>query len=411
MDFFPIVKMSNGDSDEGFMMKANDISLPSSDDDDDIFYFNRNKKSLAKKKTFQFTDIYTNANEENIDNSDISNIHGTLEKKLEKLSQSNNELFPCILDSEYHENKSLPKSGKSTLQDVVLLLSSDDSNDEDVYVSYVSENVYVADSLMKAKKAQAELLRIQSLHSHEKNIIDIISSDEDNNFGEEQIVREITREISVKLRTKMQFLPKGYERLKSSLHKNTITIYIDLHDKIHFLVQKYRDEYKSLNIPTSTISFHFDGQIMNPDLTPLDYELEDDDLIDVIVDLSVKELPDSEVELQAKDVEINNRRIKIKTSIRGGNPQLSHIYQLRLTDKFRKITDVYRQKHGYSSVKPLYLHHNNKKLNLDERPIDCNIISDVFIEIIDETERLNQVGKMITSSSCMEVTGDVDHRS
>lgn len=400
--------MSDTDSDGSFAINPIDVSLSSSDDADGVFYCRPHNKSTGENKIIEYSDDDASVVED-IENSSCRGRHESLEQKLDRLSKRKREVLPHLCPSSSDEDmiSSMKVSMKSTVDHVGLLLSTDEDEDEDSDVSFIIKNSEVADALMKAKMAQAELFKAQRHHDQERKTIDVdVMSGNEEDLVSQVLPANSGPQIGIKLRTQIRVAPDSYEHVKSVLHGNTIILHIGLYQQLHYLMNKYRDTHQPMISSTSSIRFHFDGEIMNLDSTPFCYEIEDEDLIDVVVDLSDEITTPSVVKNDLNNVKGKDERIKIKTCVKGGNPKISHIYQLRLTDPFRKITNVYRKKHGYSSVKPLHLQYDGTRLNLDDVPTDHGMDDGVLIEIIDETERQRQFERMTLFSSS-SVKGDV----
>ena len=204
-------------------------------------------------------------------------------------------------------------------------------------------------------------------------------------------------------------------------------------------LQKLVDKYHSMHPITkfSIVKFSFDGQNMiDMNKTLAMYGLEDEDLIDVIVSIP----PDAEFKMNhmnqqpqqqsslystlmnttapnpfgrqirtgvnprvaatATSLEPNTAAayIKINTRIKNGDPEKTHMYQLKAIDPFDKLLKAYRNKHGYSSHRPVFLEYNNVRIKGEQSPADLGMNDGCLVEICDEAERVKQVNRMPKSA-------------
>jgi len=110
-----------------------------------------------------------------------------------------------------------------------------------------------------------------------------------------------------------------------------------------------------------------------------------------------------------KELVKSYERINIETRIKGGNPTLTHIYQLKMTDPFLKLINAHRSKYEYSSVYPLALEYKGNNLDIDSTPRQNAMFGKILIDICDSSERQRQLEQMPTSARINGTTSSSLH--
>mmetsp|Transcript_8389 Transcript_8389/g.11999 ORF Transcript_8389/g.11999 Transcript_8389/m.11999 type:complete len:420 (-) Transcript_8389:232-1491(-) len=175
------------------------------------------------------------------------------------------------------------------------------------------------------------------------------------------------------------------------------------------------DNYRSVNSTSLPISantqFSFDGQTLNLNQTPTFYDMEDEDLMDVIVKISASATTPYQSQTQtatASSSSSNNKsshpsiegwrtrhgeidRVIIITRIKNGDPNATHKYQLRKMDPFQKLVDVYR-KQTNSSSSMISLEYNGRRLELSSTPSKEGMVDNTTLDICDHMALLRGGG-------------------
>jgi len=100
-------------------------------------------------------------------------------------------------------------------------------------------------------------------------------------------------------------------------------------------------------------------------------------------------------------------RVSVTTRIKGGDPAKTHLYQLKKWDPFSKLLKAYKEEHGYSSFKMVYLEFNGQRLDPESTPAmyhHLEIKNNCLVEIVDEAERQKQIARMPNFSSTKAAT-------
>ena len=158
-------------------------------------------------------------------------------------------------------------------------------------------------------------------------------------------------------------------------------------ERLQNLMNKFRKSNSATIPESSLIRFMFDGQSLALDKSPEFFDMEDDDLIDVVVTMPTS-------------VSKNCSWVTIKTRMKHGDPRMIHEYKMRKYDPFQKIMDAYcnkRRQSGFSSqASMITLCYNGRNVKLSSNPQAEGIIDDAMIEICDEIELQQQVGNKLS---------------
>uniref|UniRef100_A0A7S3VAG0 Ubiquitin-like domain-containing protein n=1 Tax=Chaetoceros debilis TaxID=122233 RepID=A0A7S3VAG0_9STRA len=183
---------------------------------------------------------------------------------------------------------------------------------------------------------------------------------------------------------------------------------------IQAVMNQYRKTHDSKITSHATVKIMFDGQALNMQKTLAQCDMEDEDLVDVVVSIPAGAPKAGTLAASNKSSQLRNRNgssasasasvpaeastattaqyVKIDTNIKGGDPTKTHTYHLKESDPFEKLMKVYRDKHNYSSIKPVTFEYNGRKVELYQCPKDLGFKAKGAgkITICDEEQRVKQ---------------------
>jgi len=357
----------------------------------------KRKQKQTKKTSFDLDD-----DDDDDDDDDIEIIQNVIQSKAtttnftKKMSNTPNQSITT-------------KTTKTNTNPIILDLDSDDDNILDTSFSPSAKAV-----LDKAKKAreQLEKARIATIDDMDDDYDDYgndseievydshysgpISSTISTGAGAAVTCSEpVTGSfIQITLRTNVKSAPSSFN--KKELQGKTNNIRLRTGSKAQALMDKYHTFHPISR--HSSVKLTFDGQVMDMNKTLANYELEDEDLVDVVLEIP----SDAESKLKNQGSTSGSSfkigdvaSVKIITRTKGGNPDDSHTYILKSNDPFEKLVNAYRKQHRYSSIKPVFLEHDGVRISdLQQSPFDLNMGNECLIEICDETQRMKERSKV-----------------
>ena len=206
--------------------------------------------------------------------------------------------------------------------------------------------------------------------------------------------------IRLTLRTSVNGpLPATKNHPGRALHMKSEEIRIRLGSKLSSLLDKYKSNHENmLSATICDVKIQFDGETLDSNKTISNYDMEDEDLVDVHVKLSNRKPKKQNAKKGSNSVDdaTPDDFVRIKTRIKGGDPSKTHNYCIQPHDSLSKILQVYRKQHGYSSFKPVFLEINGTRVaNAEEdTPQALGLVNDCLLEICDEQEKQKQLSRM-----------------
>ncbi|GFH45438.1 hypothetical protein CTEN210_01912 [Chaetoceros tenuissimus] len=188
----------------------------------------------------------------------------------------------------------------------------------------------------------------------------------------------------------------------SAMHLKCTKLSMRLGTTVKEAKELYRQKLGQ-NLPeNATVKFMFDGYEMEDSKTLQQYELECDDLIDATITIEATKSASGKKKT-ASVCSNGDKFVTIKTTIKGGDKEKVHTYQLKLHDSFSKLLISHRDQHGYSIYKRISLEYNGKEVNPEQTPYHLHKRKNTFeIEIVDEALRVQQVQHLKPSSNDAE---------
>lgn len=190
--------------------------------------------------------------------------------------------------------------------------------------------------------------------------------------------------FKVKKNTKMQVLETSNNHMRYDLlctDLNTCPIF-DAYKKL--LSQKIFDAFaQRKGIGAGSLRFMLDGERLKAEQTPKILELEDNDQIDVVLEMTggVIEGPESVVELETLELRVRDQT---------GDEMY---FKVKKGTKFQKIFDAYAMKRGVPSATLRFMH-DGERITPDQSPKTLELENDEQIDVF-----LQTVGGVFSSSS------------
>jgi hypothetical protein len=218
--------------------------------------------------------------------------------------------------------------------------------------------------------------------------------------------------IRIQFRANITSSPANH--VGKTLHGKSIVLKFRTGTKWEIVSRRYREQVDRTISSHATVTFVFDGLGVAMDKTIAQYDMDDEDMVDVSISIPANAAPATVTTMKTTSVSsshqasVETKYVQIKTTIKGGDPQKFHTFQLSASDPFDKLLKTYRDMRGYSSFKRVLLETNNIRIDPTLCPNDLGFEGACAIVICDEQERVKQIQRMpnaSTSSSTNQVAG------
>ena len=394
------------------LLSSSNLDDDSSSSDDEAFKFTKRRFSPRNKGA---TENNNDKDDDNDDSdSDVSMMNSQLKRTKQKFASLSND---SDSDNDDVKNSStstsrLPGEGLANRTRAPISFESDDSDDDNVEIEVVESEV-----MRNARLAREAL--------ENETAIDLRDDDDDFMHPDDipaiQLATFTTtmeaRKISapeppatgpiIRIQFRANIASSPINHGGKALHGKTVVLNFRTGAKLETVMRRYRESVDQTITAHATVKFGFDGLIMDNDKTLAQYEMEDEDMIDVTISIPANAPPSSQAQpIKPPPVSSSDQYIQIETTIKGGDGSV-HTFQLKGCDPLDKLVNAYRNLHGYSSLKRVLLEMSNIQLDTTLSPMVLGFVDTCHITICDEQERIKQIRRMPQTSNGSSTSNNI----